>query len=426
MKKTSRRGFLKASAAASSALAVSQMTAQAFHGGNDLIRVGLVGCGGRGSGAVEQNLRADNNCKLVAVGDAFRDRAEGVVNGLRNHRDESLRNKVDVPADRIFVGLDAYRNVIDNCDLVILATPPGFRPMMIDAAVRARKHLFTEKPVAVDAPGVRTVLTAFETANTNNLCAVAGTQRRYQNAYLDSMRQIQDGALGTITSARCAWNQGSLWHRAREQNQTDVAWQLRNWLYFTWLSGDHICEQHIHNIDVINWALGNSHPVKAVGLGGRQVRTGPEFGHIFDHFAIDFEYPNNVHVHSTCRQQEGCANDVNEYIVGTRGAWSSRGFAITGERPWSVPRDRRSDNPYQEEHNALYRAIRAGNRLNDLKNVAESTMTAIMGRMACYTGREITWDQALNSTQNLVPANLTWDTPMPVPPVAMPGRTQLT
>lgn len=420
MKRSSRRDFLKTSAVAGSALAATQF-ANAFPGGNDLIRVGLVGCGGRGSGAIEQNLRADNNCKLVAVGDAFRDRADGVLNNLRNHREEAMRAKVDVPAERIFIGLDAFQRVIDACDLVILATPPGFRAQHIDAAVRARKHLFTEKPVAVDGPGVRLVLAAHEAANTNNLCVVAGTQRRYQAAYLDSMRQIHDGGIGDITSARVFWNQGALWHRAREQGQTDVAWQLRNWLYFTWLSGDHICEQHIHNLDVANWAL-RGHPVSAIGLGGRQVRVAPEFGHIFDHFAIDYTYPNNVHVQSMCRQQERCANDVNEYIVGTRGAWTSRGYAITGERPWSVARERRSDNPYQEEHNALYRAIRSGNRINDLRNVAESTLTAIMGRMACYTGREITWQAALESTVNLMPQGLTWDTPMPVPPVAMPGN----
>ncbi len=392
MKSSSRRDFLKTSAVAGGVLAVNHL-ANAYPDGNDsLVRVGLVGCGGRGSGAVEQNLRADSNCKLVAVGDAFRDRAEGVVNGLMRHREEALRAKVDVPAERIFVGLDAYQRVIENSDLVILATPPGFRPIHIEAAIRARKHLFTEKPVAVDGPGVRTVLAAFDAANTNNLCVVAGTQRRYETPYLDSMRQIHDGAIGTITSARCYWNQGALWNRTREPGMTDVAWQLRNWLYFTWLSGDHICEQHIHNLDVINWALGNRHPERAVGLGGRQVRIAPEFGHIFDHFAIDYTYPSNVHVLSMCRQIEGCANNVSESITGTRGTWNSGSFAITGERPWSVPRERRSSNPYQEEHNALYRAIRTGNRVNDLKNVAESTLTAIMGRMACYSGREVTWD----------------------------------
>jgi myo-inositol 2-dehydrogenase/D-chiro-inositol 1-dehydrogenase len=427
MKRSSRREFLKASAVAGGALAANHIAANAFQGGNDAIKVGLVGCGGRGSGAIVQNLSADSNCKLVAVGDTFRDRAEGVLNSLRRHRNEEIRAKVDVPAERVFIGLDAFQRVIEQSDLVILATPPGFRPIHIEAAIRARKHLFTEKPVAVDGPGVRTVLAAFETANTNNLCVVAGTQRRYERFYLESMERVRDGALGTITSARCYWNQGGLWHRNREEGMTDVAWQLRNWLYFTWLSGDHICEQHIHNLDVVNWALGNSHPERAVGLGGRQVRTGPEFGHIFDHFAVDFTYPNNVHVTSMCRQIEGCDGNVSEAVVGTRGVWASNSPGITGERAWRYPNVRRMDpDPYQEEHNALYRAIRNGPRINDLKNVAESTLTAIMGRTACYTGKEVTWQQVLNTRQSLMPANLTWDTPMPVPPVAMPGRTQVT
>src|SRR4051794_14600140 len=213
MKNSSRRDFLKTSAIAGGALAVNNIAANAFQGGNDLIKVGLVGCGGRGTGAVTQNLTADSNCKLVAVGDTFRDRAEGVLNGLRRSRNEELRAKVDVPPQRVFIGLDAYQRVIEESDLVILATPPGFRPMHIEAAIRARKHLFTEKPVAVDGPGVRRVLAAFDLANTNNLCVVAGTQRRYERFYLDSMQRIHNGDLGTITSARCYWNQGSLWHR---------------------------------------------------------------------------------------------------------------------------------------------------------------------------------------------------------------------
>jgi myo-inositol 2-dehydrogenase/D-chiro-inositol 1-dehydrogenase len=426
MKRSTRRTFLKASAVAGGTLALNNIAANAFQNGNDTIKVGLVGCGGRGTGAIEQNLRADSNCKLVAVGEAFRDRANDLLQRLRNHRDQDLRAKVDVNAERVFIGLDAYQRVIEQSDLVILATPPGFRPIHIDAAIRARKHLFTEKPVAVDGPGVRTVLAAYELANTNNLCVVAGTQRRYEPFYLESMSRIRDGALGTITSARAYWNQGRLWHRTREEGMTDIAWQLRNWLYFTWLSGDHICEQHIHNLDVVNWALGNSHPEKAMGMGGRQVRIAPEFGHIFDHFAVDFTYPNDTHVLSMCRQIEGCANGVAEAVVGTRGAWSSANSAITGERAWRYPRNRRNDpDPYQEEHIALYRAIRNGPRINDLKNVAESTLTAIMGRMTCYTGKEVTWDQALNSRESLMPANLTWDTPMPVPPVAIPGTTQV-
>ncbi len=277
--------------------------------------------------------------------------------------------------------------------------------------------------MAVDGPGIRTVLQAYEEAGRHRLSVVAGTQRRYQTGYLESMKKIHDGDIGTITSARCYWNQGSLWHRARTAQMTDLEWQLRNWLYFTWLSGDHICEQHVHNLDVINWALGNSHPTRAVGLGGRQVRTGPEFGHIFDHFAVDYEYPNNVRVMSMCRQIANCEQNISEAVTGTRGSWSSD-YRITGERAWSFPR--RGDNqPYQQEHVALLESIRAGRPINDLKNVAESTLTAIMGRMACYTGRAVTWEEALNSQTSIVPERLAWDMQLPVPPVAVPGTTRI-
>ena len=421
--KSNRRQFLKTSAALST-VAFSQV-ANVHADGTDLIRVGIVGCGGRGRGAIEQNLRADANCKLVAVGDTFRDRADGVLNGLRNN--PQTRDKVDVPAERIFIGLDAYTHVIANCDLIILATPPGFRPTHLQAAVRARKNIFTEKPVCVDGPGARMNMESYAAATRDRLNIVAGTQRRYQTSYLESMKRIHDGAIGDILTMRVAWNQGGLWNAARTERMTDLEWQLRNWLYFTWLSGDHITEQHVHNLDVANWALGNSHPLKANGMGGRQVRTGPEFGHIFDHFATDYEYPNGVHVHSQARQIEGCSNNISEQAVGSRGTWTSNGHRISSGAAWSWTFPRGTDNaPYSNEHVALYRAIRSGNRINDLKNVTESSLTAVMGRMACYTGKEVTWEQALNSTQNLMPANLTWDSHLPVPAVAVPGRTELT
>ena len=429
---TTRRDFLKTTAVAGGVLAASGLMNVHAQGG-DAIRVGLVGCGGRGSGAAEQCLKAGAmanpqvGVRLVAMGDAFRDRPTGLRNRLRGM--EGVRDKVDVPDDHIFVGLDAYQHVIANSDLVILATPPGFRPTHIEAVVAARKNLFTEKPVAVDGPGIRKVLAAFEEANRHRLSVVAGTQRRYQNGYVESMKRIHDGDIGTITSARCYWNQGSLWHRARTEQMTDLEWQIRNWLYFTWLSGDHICEQHVHNLDVMNWALGNSHPTRAVGMGGRQVRTGPEFGHIFDHFAVDYEYPNNVRVMSMCRQIAGCENNQSEAVSGTKGTWVSGGYQITGENAWTLPpgplaRGRYAD-PYQAEHVTLLQHIRDNRPVNDLKNVAESTLTAIMGRMACYTGKAVTWAAALNSTQSLAPERLAWDMTLPVAPVAVPGQTPL-
>jgi predicted dehydrogenase len=429
-RKTNRRAFLKTSAAAGAAalagssdlLARAQQGGGARPGGTDLIKVGLIGCGGRGTGAAEQCVRGGANVKLFAMGDTFRDRLDGARQGLMNN--QQIRDRIDVAPERCFVGLDAYRQVIAACDLVILATPPGFRPIQIEAAVNANKHVFTEKPVAVDGPGVRQVLASFEQANRRRLSVVAGTQRRYQTGYRESMQRIHGGDLGTLTSGRAYWNQGGLWSRNREAGWTDVEWQLRNWLYFTWLSGDHICEQHIHNLDVINWAT-QAHPTRAVALGGRQVRTAPVFGHIFDHFAVEYEYPNDFHLQSWCRQIDGCENNVSEAVVGTRGRWTSHGYQIRGDRAWSFPRGQDND-PYQAEHVALIESIRNGRPINDLQKVAESTLTAVLGRMAAYTGRAVTWEQALNSRQRLMPEQLTMDMNLPVPPVAVPGRTPLT
>ncbi len=430
MSDTTRRDFLVASAAAGGALAAQSLIGNVHATqNNELIRVGLVGCGGRGSGAAEQCLRADDNVRLVAVADTFRDRADSCLTRLRGER-SGVRAKVDANV-AVHIGLEAYQQVIQACDLVLLATPPGFRPLHIRAAITARKHLFTEKPVAVDAPGIRAVLAAHAEANRHNLTVVAGTQRRYQTGYLQAMQRVHDGAIGAITGGRCYWNQGSLWHRERTWEMTDVEWMLRNWLYFTWLSGDHIVEQHVHNLDVINWAI-RSHPEKCVALGGRQVRTGKMFGHIFDHFAVDYTYPNDVHVMSMCRQITGCHNNISEAVVGSRGTLTTAAgphlYRITGERAWSLPRDE-DNEPYQAEHVALFESIRGLNRrarINDLQQVAESTLTAIMGRMAAYTGAEIEWDQALNSQQTLLPDRLTWDTRIPMPDVATPGVTRLT
>src|SRR5579862_8869045 len=292
----SRREFLRTSAATATAATALGVLPAVHASSGDVIRVGLVGCGGRGTGAAQQCMRGGQNVKLWAVGDAFQNRATQALTTLRRQ----VADRVEVPNDRIFIGLDAYRQVIANCDLVILATPPGFRPMHIQAVIQANKNLFTEKPVAVDGPGIRTVLAAAQEADRRNLCVVAGLQRRYQTGYLQSMEKIHGGQLGTITSARCYWNQGGLWHTARTPEMKDLEWQIRNWLYFTWLSGDHICEQHVHNLDVINWAT-QAHPTRCVGMGGRQARTQPQFGHIYDHFAVEYIYPNDVHVLSMCR-----------------------------------------------------------------------------------------------------------------------------
>jgi myo-inositol 2-dehydrogenase / D-chiro-inositol 1-dehydrogenase len=415
----SRRDFIKTTTAATIGISLAPMIPGAYAAGTDAIRIGLIGCGGRGTGAVLNAFEGASGVTLVAMGDAFPDRLdESIKNLKKNHAD-----KVDVPPNRRFTGLDAYKGVLaTDANYVILATPPGFRPMHLEAAIAARKNIFTEKPVAVDGPGIRKVLALADEANANGLGIAAGTQRRHQTGYIETLKRIQDGTIGRIVAARCAWNQGKLWNKPREAEWTDVEWQMRNWLYFTYLSGDHIVEQHVHNIDVINWAMG-THPVVAHGMGGRQVRTGPEYGHIFDHFAIDYEYPAGVHLQSKCRQIEGCEGDVSETLVGDKGTCRVDKYAIAGTETWKF--DGKDSAPYVQEHTDFIASLRAGKPLNELKNVAESTMTAIMGRMAAYTGLAVTWDEALNSKESLMPDPLRFG-PMEVPPVAMPGRTKLT
>ena len=416
----SRRSFLKSSAAAAVLVGAGPMLIGqgARAAGSDVIRIGLIGCGGRGTGAANDCANSSDGVKIVALGDLFKDRLDGCFDNLT--KNEALKDKVDLSPERCFVGFDAYKKVIaSGVDLVILASPPGFRPTHFQAAVEAGKHVFMEKPVAVDAPGVRAVIAAGELAAQKKLGVVAGTQRRHQLNYVETMKRIHDGAIGDIVSAQCYWNQGGLWNHARQPEWTDMEWQVRNWLYFTWLSGDHICEQHVHNIDVINWAM-QAHPVKCWGMGGRQVRTDPAYGHIFDHFAVDFEYPNGVRVLSECRQIDNCANNVSERVVGTKGNWNSQSGMMHGATDWKY--DGPGNNAYQQEHRDLIASIRAGKPLNEAKRVAESVLTAIMGRMSTYTGQEISWEQALDSKEDLMPAKLELG-PLPVAPVAVPGRT---
>jgi myo-inositol 2-dehydrogenase/D-chiro-inositol 1-dehydrogenase len=421
-----RRDFLKATTAvaAGSALAANlQFLSNVHAAGNDVIRVGLIGCGGRGAGAAENCLSSAPNVKLVALADAFPDKVESTREKLKQLRGE----QVDVK-DRCFHGLDAYEKVLaSDINYVILATPPGFRPLHLEAAVAAGKNIFTEKPVAVDGPGIRKVLAAYEEAQRKNLHIAAGTQRRHQTSYLEAMKRVHAGEIGPITAARCYWNQGILWVKERQASWSDLEWQIRNWLYFTWLSGDHICEQHVHNLDVVNWAMG-THPEQAMGMGGRQVRTDPKYGQIFDHFAIDYKYPNDAHLMSMCRQIDGCAQGVYEVLVGTHGTCTTddgrRQYKIKGSTNWLFTRQE-DNQPYVQEHSDLIASIREGRPLNELKNVAESTLTAIMGRMSAYTGKAVTWDKALNSTEELMPAKLDWAMSLPVGPVATPGKTPL-
>jgi predicted dehydrogenase len=417
-----RRDFLKTSGAAAAA---GLLAAGVHAAGSDEIKVGLIGCGGRGTGAATDVLQAAKRVTIHAIGDAFEDRAKGCRRRLESYaKDEEkvkeLGNRVDVEG-RTFVGLDAYKEVTNSgCNYIILATPPGFRPLHLQAAVAAGKNIFTEKPVGVDAPGIRKVLEAYEEANKKKLGIAAGTQRRHETGYLETMKRIHQGEIGDILGGRCAWDQGILWSVPRQKGWSDLTWQMRNWYNFTWLCGDHIVEQHIHNIDVINWAM-RTHPVKALGMGFR-TRTNPDFGHIYDFFAVDFEYPLGVHIISNCRQISGCDQDVSEFVRGTKGFSQVNRYQIDGK---PVYRRRKTDvSPYVQEHTDLIESIRKNDPINELKNVAESTLTAIMGRMSAYTGKPITWEMALNSKEELMPPNLSWDMELPVPPVAVPGKTK--
>jgi predicted dehydrogenase len=387
--------------------------------GTDTIRIGVIGCGGRGTGAAIDCLDAAPGVEIVAMGDLFVDRIESSLKAIK----EKHPDKVKVTKDRCFTGFDNYLKVVASPDvnLIVTAAAPGFRPIHLKAAVEGGKHVFMEKPVAVDPAGVRSVIASAKLAREKGLAVVCGTQRRHQKSYLELMKRLHDGQIGEIIGGQCYWNQGELWVVKRTPQMSDMEWQCRNWLYFTWLSGDHIVEQHIHNIDVMNWAFG-SLPVKVTGMGGRQQRTAPEYGNIYDHFAVEYEYPNGVRVASMCRQIPGCADRVEERIVGTKGYAFGYG-EIHGENFWKFEGD--EPNPYVQEQADLIAGIRSGNFLNEGRRIAESTMCAIMGRMSAYTGRAIGWEWAMTSSKlDLTPPRYEFG-PNPVDPVAIPGQTQL-
>ena len=416
----SRRDFVKATALMSTAAMLSR-AGGVFAAGSDKIRVGVIGCGGRGTDAAMDCVRSSDNIEIVAMGDMFQDRLDSSLAWLSREVDD----KVSVTGDTSFTGFDAYEKVIAcDIDMVILATPPGFRPMHLKAAVEAGKHVFMEKPVAVDPVGIRSIIASSQLAEEKGLAIVAGTQRRHQNHYRDIMKRIHDDAIGEIVGGQCYWNMGGLWVKKKQPDWSEMEWQCRNWLYFTWLSGDHIVEQHVHNLDVINWAIG-SHPVKCMGMGGREVRTGPEYGNIFDHFAIEFEYENGARVLSMCRQTPGCTDRVSENVVGTKGSAYTDGANGYIEGPNAYKFEGDSPNPYEQEHADLIESIRAGEPLNEGRQVAESTLTGIMGRMSAYTGRAIKWDWVMNASKlDLSPEKYEM-CDLPVRPIAIPGQTEL-
>jgi predicted dehydrogenase len=440
----SRRQFLKdSSLAAAGAAALSQvpfvLTSHAAP--DDPIRIGLIGCGGRGTGAIAdalgaatdvhypsagyhtENIKANTatsqkNVTVVALADVFADR-------LNNCREQLQKLNINIATEKCFVGFDAYKHLlaVPEVNYVILATPPHFRPIHLKAAIEAGKHAFVEKPVAVDGWGVRMVLAAGELAKQKNLGIAAGTQRRHMRGYNEVIKRLQDGAIGDLLYGRAYWNGGVIWVIERQPNWSDMEWQLRNWNYFTWLGGDHIVEQHVHNLDVINWAF-KSHPVKALALGGRQARPNQNYGHIYDHFAVEFEYANGARMFSQCRQMNSCEGKVEEAVVGTKGSSNCKDW-IRGADKQILYRFREQEvNPYQQEHQNLIDSIRAGKPLNEAKAVAESTLTGIMGRESAYCGRSVEWDEILNSQRRWGPEKYEMGS-LPFPEVPMPGNYKL-
>jgi len=420
--KKSRRDFVKNTAlftGASMLLPNMQMNAMVNVFNDKKLKIALVGCGGRGTGAAVQALSADDNVELVAMADAFEDRLKGSLMNIGKAMGET--KKINVKDEHQFVGFDGAQKAMDLADVVILATPPGFRPQHFEYAVNNGKHVFMEKPCATDVPGVRKVLAAAKIAKDKKLNVVVGLQRHYQDSYLAAMGHLEKDAIGKIVSGQIYWNSGGVWVRERLPEQTELEYQMRNWYYFNWLCGDHILEQHIHNIDVANWFVGE-YPISAQGMGGRQVRTGKDNGEIYDHHFVEYTYPSGAVIASQCRHQPDTMRRVSEFFQGTKGTVSTAGDNVE-IKDWSGKdvfshRGKDDPNPYEVEHVKLFESIRNGGVIADAENGAKSTMSAIIGRMATYSGKVIKWDEAMQSNLDLAPDDLTWDSPAPVQPNA--------
>jgi len=424
-----RRDFLKASAMIAGGTMLSSIPLMGHSSVNDTIKIALIGCGGRGTGAASQALSTKFNLQLVAMADAFKDRLDESYKDLS----EKFKDKVNIPEEHKFVGFDAYAKAIALADVVILATTPGFRPIHFEEAIKQGKHVFMEKPVAVDAPGIRKVLATAEEAKRKKLNVVVGLQRRYQLNYREAIKRIQDGAIGDIVSGQVYWNSGGVWVRPRKPEQTEMEYQMRNWYYFNWLCGDHIVEQHVHNIDIANWVKG-SYPVSIQGTGSQAWRKGKDYGEIYDNHAVELTYADGSVIYSQCRHFEGTSNKVDETFQGTKGRtflsasnagklWDHQGNLI-----YNHPTKGQA-NPYQTEHDELFESISKGEYKHwDAEYGAKSTLTGIIGRYATYSGQVIKWDDALNANNSLMPETLTWDAkPKILPdenglyPVAQPG-----
>lgn len=441
----SRRDFVKQSSVLAGGLIASPLLSHTnfFSGSDDTIKVALIGCGYRGTGAAMQALLTKQNVKLVAMADVFRDRLDSSYRDMNAYEAEAyniegieasateLKSKITVPEEHKFVGFDSYKKAIPLADVVILATPPGFRPLHFEECVRQGKHVFMEKPVATDPAGIRKVLEAAALAKQKKLNVVVGLQRHYQNSYRELFKRKE--LIGDIVAAQAWWNNDGVWMKKREPDQTEMEYQLRNWYYFVWLCGDHIVEQHVHNIDVINWFKG-SYPVRAQGMGGREVRKGKEFGEIFDHHYVEFTYADGSILNSQCRHIPGTMSKVDELIIGTKGKISCMDANIRDRHGNLLYQfDLKTENaPWQTEHDELFEAVEKSQyKFADAENAAKSTMTAIMGRMATYSGQSIEWDNALNSELDLQPRAYDMDAlPGSLPDsegnytIAVPGKTR--
>lgn len=444
----SRRNFVKNSTLLTTGILSAGLPVEAMANvyGNKKLKLALVGCGGRGRGAVVQALQADDNVELVAMADAFQDNVENSLKAVQEHFDGV--KKIKVNPKNLFSGFDAYKKAIDLADVVILTTPPGFRPYHFEYAINNGKHVFMEKPVATDPVGVRKVLEIARKAREKKLNVVVGLQRHYQQKYIDLYQKVQDGNIGKIVGGQVYWNSPGVWVRKRQPGQTEMEYQMRNWYYFNWLCGDHILEQHIHNIDVANWFIGG-YPSQAQGMGGRQVRNGKDHGEIFDHHFVEFTYDSGAVISSQCRHQPGCMRKVDETFQGTQGSVNMRNGQLTdleGNQIYQYKAGHKTNssgpskystdplnepNPYQVEHDQLFASIRNGGLIADAENGAKSTLTAIMGRMATYSGKVITWDQVMNSNFQIMPESLDWNSNPPTMPdskgmypIPTPGITE--
>ena len=430
----SRRNFVKTSSLLTGGLLAAPFLSSAnyFSGADDVIKIALIGCGGRGTGAAVQALSTKQNVRLVAMADAFKDRLEDSLKNI-NEALEGKKDRVQVKEENKFTGFDAYKKAIALADVVILTTPPGFRPIHFEEAVNQNKQIFMEKPVATDPNGIQRVLKAAEIAKAKKLNVVVGLQRRYQNSYRELIKRVHDGAIGDIVSAQAWWDNDGVWVHPRQPGWTEMEYQMRNWYYFVWLCGDHITEQHIHNLDVINWAM-EEFPVMAQGMGGREVRKGKDYGQIFDHHFVEFHYGNGAILNSQCRHQKGTMSKVDELLIGTKGKVFCDDARITDTKGKLIYQyDLKQENqPYQTEHDELFEAVAKGEfKFRDAERGAKSTMTSILGRLATYTGQVVDWDKAINSGLNIMPAAYDFNAQPPVLPdaagnypVAIPGVTK--